>query len=157
MSVLSRASIRNKGKKRGPKMMKIREKLRNQRGGSAVEFAIILFVLLLIVFGIIEFGLIFYNKQVITNASREGARFGIVSRVPRYTDNEVAQVIYDYCQGRLYPQNSTTPPTVTVSAPSGTGFGSDLEVSVSWPYDFIFLPDFLMGQPLFAKTVMKYE
>lgn len=137
-------------------MIKIMRIIRNQRGGSAVEFAIILFVLLLIVFGIIEFGLIFYNRQVITNASREGARFGIVSRVPRYTADEVAQVIYDYCQGRLYPQNGTSP-TVTVSAPSGTGFGSDLEVSISWPYNFIFLPDYLLGQPLHAKTVMKYE
>ena len=137
-------------------MMKIRKIIRNQRGGSAVELAIVLFVLLLIVFGIIEFGLIFYNKNVITNASREGARFGIVSRIPRYTADEVAQVIYNYCQGRLYPQNGTLP-AVSVSAPSGTGFGTDLEVSVSWPYDFIFLPDYLLGKPLYAKTVMKYE
>lgn len=138
-------------------MMKTMKIIRDQRGGSAVEFAILLLVLLLIVFGIIEFGLIFYNQQVITNASREGARYGIVSRVPRYTADEVAQVINDYCQGRLYPQSSTATPTVTVSAPSGTGFGADLEVSVSWPYDFIFLPDYLMGRPLYAKTVMKYE
>jgi Flp pilus assembly protein TadG len=137
--------------------MKNRKIIRDQRGGSAVEFAIVLLVLLLIVFGIIEFGLIFYNQQVITNASREGARYGIVSRVPRYTTNEVAQVVNNYCQGRLYPQNSTVTPTVTVSAPSGTGFGADLEVSVSWPYNFIFLPDYLMGRPLYAKTVMKYE
>jgi Flp pilus assembly protein TadG len=138
-------------------MMKTRKIIRDQRGGSAVEFAIILLVLLMIVFGIIEFGLIFYNQQVITNASREGARFAIVVRAPRYTVDEVTQVVYNYCQGKLYPQNSTATPTVTVSAPSGTGFGSDLEVSVSWPYDFIFLPDYLLGRPLYAKTVMKYE
>lgn len=137
--------------------MKTRKIIRDQRGGSAVEFAILLLVLLLIVFGIIEFGLIFYNQQVITNASREAARYGIVSRVPRYTAAEVAQVVNNYCQGRLYPQSSTASPTVTVSAPSGTGFGADLEVSVSWPYDFIFLPDYLLGRPLYAKTVMKYE
>jgi Flp pilus assembly protein TadG len=136
-------------------MRRIRH-IRNQKGGSAVEFALVLFVLLLIVFGIIEFGLIFYNQQVITNASREGARFGIVMRVPRYTAGEITQVVYAYCQGRLYPQNGTNP-AVTVSAPSGTGFGADLEVSISWPYDFIFLPDSLLGRPLYAKTVMKYE
>lgn len=136
-------------------MIKIRN-IMNQRGGSAVEFAIVLFVLLLIVFGIIEFGLIFYNQQVITNASREGARFGIVMRVPRHSADEIAQVVSNYCQGRLYPQNGTDP-AVAVSAPSGTGFGADLEVSISWPYDFIFLPDYLLGRPLYAKTVMKYE
>ena len=136
--------------------METRKIIGNQAGGAAVEFAIVLFLLLIIVFGIIEFGLIFYNKNVITNASREGARFGIVSRIPRYSADEVAQVVYDYCQGRLYPKNGTLP-AVTVSAPSGTGFGSDLEVSISWPYDFIFLPDYFQGKPLYAKTVMKYE
>jgi Flp pilus assembly protein TadG len=45
-------------------------KIREQRGGSALEFAIVLSLLVLILFGIIEFGLVLYNQQVITNASR---------------------------------------------------------------------------------------
>ena len=45
----------------------------NQKGAALIEFAIVLPLLLLLVFGAIEFGLLFYNKQVITNASREGA------------------------------------------------------------------------------------
>jgi Flp pilus assembly protein TadG len=47
----------------------------SQRGASAVEFALILPLLLAIVFGIIEFGAVLYNQAVITNASREGARY----------------------------------------------------------------------------------
>ena len=51
----------------------------NQRGVAAVEFAIVLPLLLFLFIGITEFGLAYYNKQVITNASREGARAGIVA------------------------------------------------------------------------------
>ena len=50
----------------------------NERGASAVEFAIVLPVLVMFVFGIIEFGIVFYNKAMITNACREAARAAIV-------------------------------------------------------------------------------
>jgi len=56
--------------------------INNQEGVAAVEFAIILPLLLLFIFGIIEFSLFLYNKQVITNAAREGARRGVIIRAP---------------------------------------------------------------------------
>ena len=59
----------------------MRSKSSSQKGASAVEFALILPLLMLILFGIIEFSLLMYNKAMITNASREGARRGIVYRV----------------------------------------------------------------------------
>jgi Flp pilus assembly protein TadG len=36
----------------------------------------------MLLFGIIEFGIILYDKAMITNASREGARAGIVYSEP---------------------------------------------------------------------------
>ena len=65
----------------------MRIKFASQKGAAMVEFALILIPLLLITFGIIEFGLLMYNQQVLTNASREGARAGIVSSSPRVTCN----------------------------------------------------------------------
>jgi Flp pilus assembly protein TadG len=56
--------------------------LRAERGAVAVEFAILLPVFLLLVFGIMDFGHAFYMKQMVSNASREGARYGT-----RYTTN----------------------------------------------------------------------
>jgi Flp pilus assembly protein TadG len=50
--------------------------LRSERGAIAVEFALLLPVLLLLVFGILDFGHAWYMKQIVTNASREGARYG---------------------------------------------------------------------------------
>ena len=52
-------------------------KFTNQRGAAAVEFAIVLPILLLLFAGVTEFGIMYYNKQVLTNASREGARAGV--------------------------------------------------------------------------------
>jgi hypothetical protein len=56
-------------------------KMKNNRGVAIVEFAIVLPLLAILLFGIIEFGFIIYNKAMITNASREGARIGIVYRI----------------------------------------------------------------------------
>jgi len=54
--------------------------LNNQKGTAIVEFAIILPLLIILIFGMVEFSVLFYDKAVITNASREGARAGIVYR-----------------------------------------------------------------------------
>jgi len=43
-----------------------------------VEFAIVLPVLLLLILGILEFGILIFNYNTISNAAREGARYGIV-------------------------------------------------------------------------------
>lgn len=43
-----------------------------------VEFAVLLPILLTIVFGIIEFGYMFFVRQTLINAAREGARLAVV-------------------------------------------------------------------------------
>jgi Flp pilus assembly protein TadG len=49
--------------------------LRSERGSVAVEFAIIFPILVLLVFGIIDFGHAWYMKHMMSDASREGARY----------------------------------------------------------------------------------
>jgi Flp pilus assembly protein TadG len=53
--------------------------LKNEKGQSLVEFAILLPVLLLLLMGILEFGLMLNSYLTINNSAREGARFGIVA------------------------------------------------------------------------------
>ncbi|MGC9469245.1 MAG: TadE/TadG family type IV pilus assembly protein, partial [Anaerolineae bacterium] len=48
------------------------------RGQGLVEFALILPVLLLIIIGTLEFGRIMFIYVNITNAAREGTRYGMV-------------------------------------------------------------------------------
>src|SRR5919106_284496 len=55
-------------------------KLREERGASAVEFAIIASLLLMILFGTITFGITFNRIQGLQSAAREGARLGSLSQ-----------------------------------------------------------------------------
>ena len=55
------------------------EILRNKKGQSLVEFAILLPILLLLLMGILEFGIMLNSYLTIHNATREGARLGIVA------------------------------------------------------------------------------
>ncbi|WP_297457138.1 TadE/TadG family type IV pilus assembly protein [Ferrovum sp.] len=54
----------------------------SERGVAAVEFAIIFPLMLLLMFGIIEFGTMMYDQIMVTNAAREGARWGSVQSAP---------------------------------------------------------------------------
>lgn len=132
-------------------------KLKQQRGAAAVEFAIVLPVLVLLVFGAIEFGLLLYNQQVITNASREGARAGIVSQSPRVTDGQISGVVASYCAGNLITFGAPNVPTTTVTR-TGDTFQSDLTVQVAYNYSFLVLGNLGFGpRNLRASTLMKME
>ena len=63
--------------------------LKNQKGQALVEFAITLPILLLLVMAIFQFGMMLNSYLTIENASREGARAGIVGS----SDAEIKQLI----------------------------------------------------------------
>ena len=138
---------------------------RNTKGASAVEFAILLPLLVALIFGIIEFGLLMYNKQVITNASREGARAGIVYS-PRPGEPEIIQVVRNYADSRVVTFGATQVTTPDVPSGACTAFGNDLIVDVSFPYQFLVFSRVvdLLGSGtmpgtiiLTARTVMRCE
>ena len=141
--------------------------LTNKRGTAVLEFAIILPLLLTILFGIVEFGILLYDKAVITNASREGARAGIVSRDPRVSDDDIQTVVKNYCKNYLITFGADTIENddIVISPPYGTrssaGFGTDVTVDVTYHYDFLALPNFITtllgGINLQATTLMKME
>lgn len=138
--------------------------IRSQRGIVATEFVLILPGLILILFGIIEFGVFFMNKHVITNASREGARAGIVSRIPRVPDTEIKAVVDQYCKKHLVTFGEKNDPNTVSKAVDNTNteipisdaeFGDTLNVKVTFNYDFLLLP--IDQIPMEALTIMKYE
>jgi Flp pilus assembly protein TadG len=137
-------------------------KIHDQRGGSAIEFAIVMSILFMLLFGIIEFSLLLYDKAVITNASREGARAGIVYAYPdRVTDTEIIGVVGNYCSDYLVTFGGSATPATSVSR-SGTTAGSPLSVTVSYRYNFLVLPNWVSGITgggidLSAATVMRME
>ncbi len=134
--------------------------MKNQRGATAVEFAIVFPLLILLLFGIIEFSVILYDKAMITNASREGARAGIVSQLVRVSDSQIQSVVDNYCRLYLISFKSGAAPVTTV-ARTGSTFGSELSVTVTYTYSFLALPQFVTGlvgpMNLTARTVMRME
>lgn len=54
-------------------------KIKKQHGAQLVEFALLLPLLIVVMFSAIEFGFMLYDQAVITNATREGARAGVVA------------------------------------------------------------------------------
>ena len=146
-------------------MKRLIEKIKNQKGAALVEFAIVLPLLLMLVFGMIEFSIMFYDKAVITNASREGARAGIVYRFPSSNLNGVTyrSHCWQLCSDRLITFGSTNPSVKEMTTVTGqcTNAGDTITVTVTYPYEFLVLPNFIttLTGPidLSAVTIMRCE
>lgn len=138
--------------------MKLKSK--RQSGASAVEFAIVLPILILLVFGIIEFSVALYDKAMITNASREGARAGIVFSIPSVTDEEIITVVNTYLGNNLITFGSPVTANTTVTR-MGFNPGDELKVTVNYTYTFLIIPSFVTslsgGINMVAETVMRME
>jgi Flp pilus assembly protein TadG len=132
-----------------------KKSLASQKGATLVEFAIIASVLFLLLFAIIEFGMYLYNQQVITNASREGVRAGIVSKKPRVPDPEIKNIVNNYCQKHLVTFGNANDPITVSDSKADAKFGENLTVTVSFNYGSLFLP--FMTKVMQAQAVMRYE
>lgn len=123
---------------------------RAQRGTTTVEFALLLPLFLFLVFGLIEFSVALYDKAVLTNASREGVRAGIVLRNPKLTDAEIRQVVLNYTNGALITFGTDIAPVVTVAQSNPAGFPNPLKVTVAYTYSGLGLGALMsaVNQPL---------
>lgn len=127
---------------------------RNRRATAAVEFAIVAPVFLLLVFGMIEYGRMVMVYQVLTNASREGARSAVLDGA---TTASVTSTVNTYLSS-----GTITGATVTVSPdpPSNAQSGDPVTVTVSIPFSQVsWLPSpmYLGGKTLTSSTVMRRE
>ncbi|MFQ3786873.1 TadE/TadG family type IV pilus assembly protein [Halomonas sp. A29] len=147
--------------------MKTIRSARRQRGSEVVEFAISATLLFILLFGIIEFSVALFDKATLTNASREGARTGILFRPePRDTGSEnaaIEQAIRDYAEQFLISLGGPAQMEITIERPNGGTLqaGDSLIVTVNYPYQFLLLPGFIgtLGNvlELSATTVMRAE
>ncbi len=154
--------------------------IRSEKGVSAVEFALIAPLLFVLTFGIVEFGLLLFDKAVVTNASREGARAAIVFNSelidgsPVYTpltEAEIKTVVTDYANGYLVnfgvaAANNLGSEDITITyVPSPPESGGDVTVRVTYTYNFLVFPnltDLIGGSfdgtiDLVGTTVMRME
>jgi len=134
-------------------------RLKLHAGSQLVEFALLMPLLLIVMFGAIDFSLGLYDKAVVTNASREGARAGIVATVPRPDQAAIATVVQSYCQNYLINFNGAAAPVVVVSGAGGAS-GDPLMVHVQYFYSYAIvsrLVPSLGSLNLSSTTVMRLE
>lgn len=127
--------------------------VRDQNGSVAIEFAIVtLFILVPLLLGTVDLAIAVYNKQIITNASREGARAGIArSPIP------IPTVVANYCAGRLI-SGSGGALTCTGTFSGGGDFQNDLTVTATYEHHFLFGGIFgLSPITMTEQTLMKME
>jgi Flp pilus assembly protein TadG len=110
---------------------------RRERGQSLVETAVVLPILLLLVAAIVDFGRAFDAYIVLTNAAREGARFG--STNPEMEDWEVKDLVIADVLGsgtNITHMTGFDEDNVTVE---GQAEGSEVvKVTVTYPFDLWF-------------------
>lgn len=123
-------------------------------GQTIIEFALVAVLFFLLLLGIVEFAIMMFNQQVITNAGREGARFGVVARPVggKITSSQVTDEARSFAETNVVAFGN---PNFTVGAQFSSGLQSCektqdlLTVTVRYDYSFLFLP--------FAKKTMESQ
>jgi len=112
------------------------------------------------IMGMIEFGRLVMVQQVLTNASREGARLAVLDdpREGQVVTDSVISAVEQYLEGGSI---SGATITVTPDPPNSAGYGEQVTVSVEVPFDQVsWLPATFFsrdGKKLSASTVMRRE
>lgn len=145
-------------------------KFKSQNGAVMVEFVLILPVLLLLIFGIMEFSFLLFDKVMVTNASREGARAGVVYSSPnRISKSEIENIALKYCQNHLISLGSkpSVPKVefytdeekniIEPPCPQESLSGSSISVYVEYDYKFLFFSNFLDPVSLGSVSTMRCE
>ena len=126
---------------------------RDKKGQSMVEFALILPLLVLLLMAILELGSIFHSYLLITYASREGVRMGVVGHADEQINTRIQEICSTLDGTQLtvkieptHPQYRTRGIPLTVKV--------DYKVTLFTPLINAFLPDpFLIHD----RSVMRVE
>jgi hypothetical protein len=148
--------------------------MRSERGGVAVEFAIVFPILMLLVFGIVDFGHAWYMRHMMSDASREGARYatrfkkdGTDHRIlPKDLSPTVSNyVLTTWGLASILPCDAS--PTVTPGGPAATESnasilaGEDFTVTITATKNWFVLgsliPGFGSSKTLIVTTTMTCE
>lgn len=125
-------------------MLGPRRRRRNERGASAVEFALTVLPLLLILSGIVNFGVVFSQKLALDNAVRQAARAVVVDTGL----DAPAEAIEAFNDTAFVPTG--VDPTIVVVATDGTdscedsAFGDTITVTGTYTSNLL-LPWFIPG------------
>ena len=132
-----------------------------ERGTTIVEAAIILLAFLMLLFGIIEAGRFINTRQVLTNAAREGARFGVTplsgtNTLPSYS--EIKSRVDQYLAA-AHITGATTAVNPSISVTTGSVTTVYTQVQVQKTYQVLSVPFFfnMLQVPLSGEALMRNE
>ena len=159
MRILSIKRLRDQSRRRDGRLI-----LRRRCDGVAsVELALILPLFLSLIFVMVEASVAFYDKAILTHASREAARLGVLSRTTAMPLGDVENYAISISESRLLSLSGTTQ-SPSAQATTGTSVISGspvLTVTVTYPYEGLLLGPLLSALSrsitLSATTVMHYE
>jgi Flp pilus assembly protein TadG len=129
-----------------------------EAGTSTVEMAVVLPLLLVLVFAIGELGIAYTRWLSLTNATREGARAGVVFRAPcdaGAVTTEIQTTVTNFAAS----SGLDDPISIVVENPCGAT-GTQLRVTSTVPYDYVVLAPLAGLAPttnLSARSVMRNE
>lgn len=116
--------------------------IKNEKGQSMVETALVLPLVILLLLGIFDFGWLFYNKLQVENCVREGARYAAVSYDVK--DVEACKTdITKYINENLKPNNLNFATTITDEKHLDSGYVTvkiNTDVQTLTPITGIFFP-----------------
>lgn len=122
-----------------------------ESGVAAVEMALVFPLFLVLVFGVIDVSRFFWTQHAVCHAVSEGVRMGMLSEP---TDSEVISVITDALEAGGVDVTSS----ISIS---GRTVGANTSISVSMPFQYLFLPDWVAGAfnatTISSTAVMQYE
>jgi len=136
--------------------MKLFRRLLSERGSVAVEFALFLPVFLLLVFAVVELGSAWYAKQMLVNASRDGARMASLLNPGDITDTDVETHVQTLLTQAGFPGSFTVTSTGAEDT-SGTLVSVQVDSTYQLPMLGALIPASLSEVNLSATTVMRHE
>jgi Flp pilus assembly protein TadG len=128
-----------------------RIQIRNERGQTMTEFALVLPVLALILFAVIQFGIAFNNYVTLTDATRAGARKAAVSRQVSDPGGTVIAAVRASAKDLNQTDLQVPPPS------SSWDPGSDVTVTASYPYKISLLGIVVKSGRLTSTTTERVE
>lgn len=130
--------------------MQTRKLIRDEKGQSMAEFAVVLPILVVFLFGVIQFGITFNNYVTLTDAVRAGARTAAVARQDADPVGEATTMV----------RNSATnlnQSNLNVSVASDWQSGDNVTVTATYPYSISLLGWVVSSGSLTSTTTERVE
>jgi Flp pilus assembly protein TadG len=110
---------------------------RTQRGQAVLELALVLPLFTFLIMAVIDFGWAFRSYITITNAAREGARYGVTCK----TATEIKSRAVDHSSNLLVPDDVDVAFPAAALNPCSASFGGTLgePVVVTANYDYHYI------------------